>query len=105
MLLTTSHLTDNAKVVHLFTLGGYLFEAFDRTKDRTQSFEYLDESIMHHREVLCMENAQLFHFNAICWLIENLSIRWRSFRQRSDLNETMELFAKGVKDSHATAPF
>jgi hypothetical protein len=52
MLLTTTHLTDNAKVVHLFTLGGYLFEAFDRTKDRTRSFEYLDESIMHHREVL-----------------------------------------------------
>ena len=105
MLLTTTHLTDKSKVVHLFTLGSYLFEAFHRTQDRTRSFEYLDESIMHHREVLRMENAQLFHFNAIRRLIEILSIRWRSFRQRSDLNETMELFAKGVEDSQATAPF
>ena len=100
MLLATTHPSDNSKFVRLFTLGDHLFKAFDRTRE----FNYLDESITHHREVLRMENARLFHFTTIRRLVESLSIRWKSFCCKSDLNEIMELFAKGVKDTQATAP-
>ena len=100
MLLTTTHLADKSKFVHLFAFGGHLFEVFRRT----QRFEYLDESITHHREFLRLENARLFHFNAINRLIEIFSIRWRSFSRRSDLDETMELFEQGVGDTQARAP-
>jgi CHAT domain len=100
MLLATTHPTDKSKFTHLFALGGYLFEAFDRTR----RFEYLDESITHYREVLRMENARLFHFTTTRRLVESLSTRWQLFHHKSDLDETMELFSKGVKDTQATAP-
>ena len=100
-LLATTHPTDDAsKFAHHFTLGGHLFEAFVRTG----RLDYLNESIVHHREVLCMENAGPFHFTTRRRLIEILSISWQSFRHKSDLDEIMELFAKGVKDTQATAP-
>jgi hypothetical protein len=100
MLLATTHPTDKSNLIHRFALGRYLFEAFDRT----QRFEHLNESITHHREVLRMENARLFHFTTTRQLIESLSTRWRLFHHMSDLDETMELFSKGVKDTQATAP-
>jgi hypothetical protein len=50
-----------------------------------------------------MEDTRLFHFDAIRRHVENLSTRWWSFRQRSDLDETMKPFVEGVKDTQATA--
>ena len=100
MLLETTHPTDKSKFFHLSTFGNYLFEAFHRTR----RFEYLDESITHLREALCMENARLLNFPTIFRLIKSLSTRWTLLCRKSDLDETMELFAKGVKDTPETVP-
>jgi CHAT domain-containing protein len=100
MLLATTHPSDPSMFFHRFSFANFLYFAFNHI----EKVEYLDESVTLHREVLGVENARLFHFTITCRLIESLSTRWRLFSQESDLDETMELFAKGVKDTQATAP-
>ena len=99
-LVETTHPTDQSKFLHLSTFGGFLYAAFDRTK----KVEYLDESIILHREVLGLESAQVTHFSIIQRLIWSLSLRWQLFGRRHDLDELMHLFASGVRDTIATVP-
>jgi CHAT domain-containing protein len=99
-LIETTHPTDQSKFLHLSTFGGFLYVAFDRTK----RVEYLDESIIRHREVLRLDSAQLAHFPIIQRLIRSLSVRWKLYRCEHDLDEIMCLFASGVKDTYTTAP-
>jgi hypothetical protein len=101
-LLATTHPTDNSKFLYLSSFGNFLYEAFDHTK----SFEYLDESVTLHREVLRLDSAQQTHFVTIQQLIKSLYVRWQvdGRRRDSDLDEVMLFFASGVKDTYATVP-
>ena len=100
MLLATTHPSDPSAFFHRSSFGNFLYLAFNYTK----RVEYLEDSIAHHREVLRQDSAQLTHFVIIRRLIDSLSVRWRLFRRRHDLDEVMSLFASGVKDSYATVP-
>ena len=100
MLLATTHPSDPSAFFHRSSFGNFLYLAFNYTK----RVEYLEDSIAHHREVLRQDSAQLTHFVIIRRLIDSLSVRWRLFRRRHDLDEIMSLFASGVKDSYATVP-
>ena len=100
MLVATTHPSDPSMSFHRSSFANFLYFAFSHVK----RVEYLDESVALHREVLGVENARLFHFTITRRLIESLSTRWRLFGHKSDLDETMELFAKGVKDTQSTAP-
>src|SRR6267154_5746962 len=99
-LLKLTHSSDPSRSFQLFTLGGYLFMAYNHTR----TVEVLNESITLHCEVLGVESARLIHFATIRRLIESLSSRWRLFSRKSDLDEIMERFASGVEDTYATVP-
>ena len=99
-LLATSHHIDQPKFLHLSAFGDFLYVAFDNTK----KVEYLDESIVLHREILGLKDAQLTQFSIIQRLIWSLSTRWRLFHCKSDFEETMDLYASGVRSPIATTP-
>ena len=100
MLLATTHPTDPSTFFHLYSFGKFLYLAFNHTK----RVEYLDESISRQREVLQLESSKQTHFTIIRRLTDCLSIRWKLFGHRQDLDEVMYLFASGVKDLFATVP-
>ena len=97
-LIATNHPTDQSKLLHVSTFGDFLYIAFDRAK----KVEYLDESIILHREVLGLRSAQLMHFSIIQRLIWSLYTRWRLFRRGQDLDEVMCLFESYVRSAYAT---
>jgi tetratricopeptide (TPR) repeat protein len=99
-LIATTLPTDKSKLIHLSAFGDFLYIAFDRTK----RVEYLDESILLHREVHGLKSAQLTIFSIIQRLIWSLSIRWRLFRRGQDLDEVMCLFESYVRSAYATIP-
>jgi hypothetical protein len=101
MLLATTHPTDPSTFFHLYSFGKFLYLAFNHTK----RVEYLDESISRQREVLQLDGAQQTQFVIIRRLTDCLSIRWKLFGHRQDLDEVMYLFASGVKDTFATVPY
>ena len=100
MVLATTHPSDPSTSFHLSSLGSFLFSAYEHTR----SVKYLDDSITHHREVLQLDSTHLTDFFIIRRLIDSLSIRWKLFSLRNDLDEVMRLFASGVQDSYATVP-
>ena len=100
MVLATTHPSDPSTCFHLSSFGNFLYLAFSRTR----RVEYLDESITLHREIIGVENARLIHFATTRRLIKSLSIRWRLFGRRNDLDEVMYLFASGAKDTYVTVP-
>jgi hypothetical protein len=100
ILLATTHPTDPSTFFHLASFGNFLYLAFNHTKRA----DYLDESISRHREVLQLDSARQTHFITIRRLIDLLSIRWKLFGRRLDLDEAMCLFASGVENSYTTVP-
>ena len=100
MLLDSTHPSDHSRFYHLSSFANLLFHAYNRS-DR---IEYLEESIALHRQVLDQEETPLARFVTIRWLIGSLSIRYRLFGRRYDLDELMDRFKSGVTDSYASVP-
>lgn len=100
ILLDSTHPSDHSRFYHLSSFGNLLFQAYKRS-DR---FEYLDESIVLHRQVLDHEVTPPTHFITIQWLIGSLSVRYRLFGRKWDLGELMDRFKSGVADSYAPVP-
>ena len=100
MLLDSTHPSDHSRFYYLSSFGNLLFQAYKQS-DR---IEYLDESIVLHRQVLDQEETPLTNFVTIQWLIGSLSIRYLLFGHKSDLGELMVRFKSGVADSYASVP-
>ena len=66
----------------------------------TGSVDYLDESIILHRNLLMMQGANALHFAILRRLIPSLCVRYRLFRRRQDLDDMMRLFSVGVDDRY-----
>ena len=104
-LLALTHPTDKSMFFYLSSFASFLYSAFRFSL--TKRAKYLDDSIALFREVFQLDDAQHSHFSTTQRLIECLNIRWqRDGRQQEspDLDEVMDLFASGVKDTYAMVP-
>jgi hypothetical protein len=68
----------------------------------TGSVDYLDESIILHRNLLTMQGAKALHFAILRRLVPSLCVRYRLFRRRQDLDEMMRLFSTAVDDGYVS---
>ena len=100
MLLDSTHPSDHSRFYHLSSFANLLFRAYKRS----ERIEYLDESISLHHQVLDQAEMPPTRFVTIRWLIESLSVRYRLFGRKCDLDELMDLFKSGVTDSFAPPP-
>ena len=96
MLLTSDH---PFLFIPLCFLCDDLLIAFECTG----SVDYLDESIILHRNLLTMQGARALHFAVLRRLVPSLCVRYRLFRRRQDLDEMMRLSSMAVNDRYVSA--
>jgi CHAT domain-containing protein len=70
--------------------------------ESTGSVDYLDESIIHHHNLLTMQRAKALHFTVLRRLVPSLCIRYRLLRRRQDLDEMMRLCPLAVDDGYVS---
>lgn len=68
----------------------------------TGSVDYLDESIVLHRNLLTMQGSKALHFVVLRRLVPSLCVRYRLFRRRQDLDEMMRLFSMAIDDRYVS---
>jgi hypothetical protein len=96
MLLTPPYSDHPFLFIPLSFLCDDLLVAFECTG----SVDYLDESIILHRNLLTMQGAKALHFAILRRLVPSLCVRYRLFRRRQDLDEMMRLFSMAVDDKY-----
>ena len=101
-LLAIIHPTNKSKFLYISSFASFLYSAFSLTK----RVEYLDDAIAQLRQVLQLDasGARQIRFVATQRLIGCLEMRWQlDGRQYEspDLDEVMDLFTSGVKDTYA----
>jgi hypothetical protein len=97
--LASSHLERRFPVFFATCLGKLLDRAFCLTDDA----EYLNESIIVHRELLKMARPELIVV-IVRQLINSLFDRFRLFGDKKDLDETMQLCPMAVNNRYAKTP-
>jgi hypothetical protein len=98
MLLTPTHSDHPFLFIPLSFLCDDLLIAFECTG----SVDYLDESIILHRNLLTMQGAKALHFAILRRLVPSLCVRYRLFRRRQDLDEMMRLFSMAIDDRYVS---
>lgn len=98
MLLTPPYSDHPFLFIPLSFLCDDLLTAFECTG----SVDYLDESIILHRNLLTMQGAKALHFAILRRLVPSLCVRYRLFRRRQDLDEMMRLFSMAVDDKYVS---
>jgi CHAT domain-containing protein len=81
-------------------LGDLLFSAFNHTDE----INYLNESIVVHRDLLNHPSGQPVHFGLIKRLIMSVSARWRRLHHREDFDEILRLFSMAVNNTRERVP-
>jgi hypothetical protein len=97
LLITLPHSGHPLMFIPLGFLCDDLLIAFDLTR----SMEYLEESIVLHRDLLTMQEARALRFTLARRLVLSLCVRFRLLRRRQDVEEVMILFPMAVHDSDA----
>lgn len=95
MLLTSDH---PFLFIPLCFLCDDLLIAFECTG----SVDYLDESIILHRNLLTMQGSKALHFAILRRLVPSLCVRYRLFRRRHDLDEMMRLSSMAANDRYVS---
>ncbi|KAH9956371.1 CHAT domain-containing protein [Russula dissimulans] len=98
MLLATAHSSHPFSYIPLCFLCDDLLIAFEFTR----SVDYLEESIILHRGLLTMQDAQALHFNIMRRLVACLCVRFRLLRRRQDVDEIMYLCPMALNDKYAS---
>ena len=98
MLLTPPHSNHPLLFIPLGFLCDDLLIAFDLTR----SMDYLEESIVLHRDLLTKQDARPLRFAAVRRLVLSLCVRFRSLRHNQDLEEIMRLCPLAVHDIRAS---
>ncbi|KAH9972516.1 CHAT domain-containing protein [Russula compacta] len=97
MLLTPPQSNHPLSFIPLGFLCDDLLIAFEHTR----SMGYLDEAIIHQRNLLTMQDAQTLYFALIRRLVLSLCVRFRLLAGRQDLDEIMQLCPIAVDDKCA----
>ncbi|KAH9997069.1 hypothetical protein BJV77DRAFT_1065469 [Russula vinacea] len=98
MLLSPNHLSHPLLFIPLTFLCDDLLIAFECTG----STDYLDESIILHRNLLSIQRAKALHFTILRRLVPSLCVRYRLLRHRQDLDEMMDLCPMAVDDKYVS---
>ena len=98
MLLAPPYSDHPLLFIPLCFLCDDLFVAFESTG----SIDYLDESIIHHHNLLTMQRARALHFAVLRRLIPSLCIRYHLLRRRQDLDEMMRLCPLAIDDGYVS---
>jgi len=97
MLITLPHSSHPLMFIPLGFLCDDLLIAFDLTR----SMEYLEESIVLHRDLLTVQEARALRFTLARRLVLSLCVRFRLLRRRQDVEEIMHLCPMAVHDTNA----
>ena len=98
MLLSPTHLSHPLLFIPLTFLCDDLLIAYECTG----SIDYLDESIILHRNLLTIQRAKTLHFTILRRLVPSLCVRYRLLRRRQDLDEMMDLCPMAVDDKYVS---
>lgn len=97
MLLTSPQTSDPLSFIPLGFLCDDLLIAFEHTR----VMSYLDESIIHQRTLLTIQDAQALYFALVRRLVLSLCVRFHLLSGRQDLDEIMQLCPIAVNDECA----
>jgi len=97
LLLASDPPRDDLIFHSAISLGNVLFHAFERT----DKFEYLDQSVATFRDMLNMPIPRYTRFHVMRQLLNALLVRVSLSGERDDFEEAMKLYSMASKDPHA----